>query len=380
MRIGIMGGTFDPVHSGHLEIARAVRDAMALDGVMLLPAGDPPHKRRKAGKRDRMEMTRLAAAEAGFEACAEEIEREGTTYTVDTLTAFHRQRPEVEWVYIIGADTLKVLDSWRNFPQIAKLCEFAAVGRPGIGEAAVQARIEEISSKYGAKISRVDAVGPEISSTLVRERAARGESIADLVPPPVENYIREKGLYLAGMTENDLLEKLQGQIKPSRYEHTLGVAATAERLAPKFGIDPNRARIAALLHDCAKSMSHEEMQDIVSKAGVDADETEMGNYFVLHAPAGAARAMLEYGVQDAAILSAIRWHTIGGAQMSALDALIYTADCIEPGRKPYPGIEELRALAEEDIFAAARLCAGQSIEYVKSRGGEPHPVTLEMLK
>lgn len=380
MRIGIMGGTFDPVHNGHLEIARKVRDALMLDGIMLLPAGDPPHKKRKAGKRDRLEMTRLAAAEAGFEACAEEIEREGTTYTVDTLTAFHQKRPGVEWVYIIGADTLKVLDSWRNFPQIAKLCEFAAVGRPGVDEDAVSARIEEIRAKHGAKITRVDAVGPQISSTLVRERTARGEGIADLVPPTVEAYIRKKGLYLTGMTEKDLLEKLQEQIRPSRYEHTLGVAETAERLAPRFGIDPNRARVAALLHDCAKYMTHEEMQTAVVKAGIDADEIEMGNHFVLHAPAGAARAALEYGVQDAEILSAIRWHTIGGARMSALDALIYTADCIEPGRKPYPGIEEPRALAEKDIFAAARLCAEQSVEYVKIRGGEPHPITLEMLK
>ena len=83
--------------------------------------------------------------------------------------------------------------------------------------------------------------------------------------------------------------------------------------------------------------------------------------------------------EDPEILSAIRWHTLGGPEMTPLEALIYTVDCIEPGRKPYPGIEDSRALAETDIYAAARLCARQSVEYVRRRGGALHPRTLEML-
>lgn len=133
MRIGIMGGTLDPVHNGHIEIARSVRAELGLDGVMLLPAGDPPHKKRESDKLDRLEMAKRAAAEFDWMFVSDlEIARKGTTYTVDTLRALKRKQPDAEWIYIIGADTLNILDSWRNFPEIAQLCAFAAVSRPGV--------------------------------------------------------------------------------------------------------------------------------------------------------------------------------------------------------------------------------------------------------
>ena len=380
MRVGIMGGTFDPVHLGHLQIAGAVRDALRLEKVLLLPAGDPPHKRNRAGKLDRMQMTRLAAEEAGFEACDAEVRREGTTYTVDTLRQFHWERPEDEWVYITGADALGILDKWWEFEQVVKLCSFAVVRRPGSPEAWERARVEKLRAKFGARIEMVDAEGPEISSTEIRERVAQGQSIAGMVPAAVEAYIRRRGLYLCAVSEEELLERLKGQITQKRYAHTLGVAETAERLAGRFGIEPARARLAGLLHDCAKSESMQRMREMIEEAGVETDAVEWESEFVLHAPAGAARARLEYGVRDGEILSAIRWHTLGGAQMGALEALIYVADCIEPGRKPYPGIELSRKLAETDIFAAARACAEQSVRYVRERGGVPHPRTLEMLE
>ena len=121
------------------------------------------------------------------------------------------------------------------------------------------------------------------------------------------------------------------------------------------------------------------MRKLIEKAGIAVEESELTNEAVLHAPAGAAKAMLEYGVRDPEILSAIRWHTLGGKALTPLEALIYTADCIEPNRKPYPGIEVSRALAETDIFAAARACARQSVDYVREKGGVLHPRTLQML-
>ncbi|MDY3026997.1 MAG: nicotinate-nucleotide adenylyltransferase, partial [Candidatus Faecivicinus sp.] len=195
MRIGIMGGTLDPVHNGHLQIARRVRAEMGLDGVMLLPAGDPPHKRRRSDKLDRLEMARRAAAgEDGMFASDIEITRKGTTYTVDTLRALRERQPEAEWVYIIGADTLNILESWRNFAEIAKMCAFAAVGRPGVQGAREHA--EALKAQYGARIEILQAAGPEISSTGIRARVAEGKSIAGLVPEEVEAYIRERGMYL----------------------------------------------------------------------------------------------------------------------------------------------------------------------------------------
>ena len=380
MRIGIMGGTFDPVHCGHLEIARAVRVALNLDGILLLPSGDPPHKTLQTDKSDRLEMVRLAAETAGFEVSDEEIRRKGTTYTADTLKAFRKQKPDTEWVYILGADALARLGHWKKIEDLAKLCSFAVVRRPGAyDEELLDARIAELSKTIGLRFLPVDAEGPEISSTEIRARAAIGEPLDGLVPDAVADYIHRKGLYLAAMSEKAMRKKLQEEISEKRYQHTLGVVEMAERLAPRYGVDPARARLAALLHDCAKSESMKRMRKLIEKAGIEVEASELENEAVLHAPAGAAKAWIEYGVQDPEILRAIRWHTLGGPEMTPLEALIYTADCIEPGRKPYPGIEDSRALAETDIYAAARLCARQSVEYVRRRGGALHPRTLEML-
>ena len=374
MRIGIMGGTLDPVHNGHIEIARSVRAELGLDGVMLLPAGDPPHKKRESDKLDRLEMAKRAAAEFDWMFVSDlEIARKGTTYTVDTLRALKRKQPDAEWIYIIGADTLNILDSWRNFPEIARLCAFAAVSRPGVsGERTYAALLKE---RYGAEIIFAKASGPDISSTAIRARVAEGRSIRGLAPDSVCDYIREKGLYLCAYTWNELEVLLSERLKPARFRHTMGVAETAERLARKYGADPMRARLAGMLHDCAKSMDYDQMVALVKGNVPDLDDEELATEPVLHAPAGMLLARDEYGVRDPEILSAIRRHTLGDKNMTLLDAVIFVSDFIEPSRRPFAGLEDARAEAEKNIWSAARLCARLSGAFVESRGGKPHPRT-----
>jgi len=380
MRVAIMGGTLDPVHNGHLEIAQAVHEICGLDGILLLPAGDPPHKRRRTDRMDRLNMAKLAAeGRSDLWVSEMEVMREGTTYTVDTLTELHVARPDVEWSYIIGADTVNVLHLWRRFEDVAKLCSFIAVERPGVDAAEAHANAEKLKECYGAKIRFLDVSGPDISSTLVRDRAAMNESIDDLVPPGVAAYIREKGLYLCDYSWTDLEDKLKGMIKPSRYLHTIGVAETAVRLAGRYGIDPQRARLAAMLHDCAKSLPHADMEDLIHDAGVDVDGDELTLNPVIHAPAGAVLAQREFGVKDPQIISAIRNHTLGGPGMTDLDRLIYIADFIEPNRKSFEGLEEVRRLAETDLHAALKRCAQLTTEYAISQGGKTHIRTEQML-
>lgn len=379
MRVGIMGGTLDPVHNGHLQVAQAALDLLKLDRIMLLPAGDPPHKSHPIPKEDRMEMVRLAAAGVeGVFPSSIEINRSGTTYTVDTLNQLHRDNPDVEWYYLIGADTLDVLDTWRNFGEVAKLCTFAVTGRADADASASKA--EELERKYGARFEMLDFCGPDISSSEVRQRVARGESIADIVPPAVCSYIQQHGLYICNRSKNDILEALARTLKPSRLKHTLGVAQTAVRLAPRYGVDPVRAEIAALLHDCAKYMKLDDMRKLVKEYIADADEAELATVSVLHAPAGAAYAALEFGVCDREILSAIRKHTLGDARMSAMDALIYAADFIEPGREDFPGLCDARELAEKDIFKAMCKCAELTNDYLIHQGKQPHPRSLALLE
>lgn len=379
MRIGIMGGTLDPVHNGHLQIALCAKKALELDRVMLLPAGDPPHKANPTLKQDRLNMARIAAEQNDdFFVCDAEICRSGTTYTVDTLAQLCAEFPSDEWFYIIGADTLAVLESWRDLKGVAKRCTFVVAGR---AEDAPDLRhAEALREAYGCKFHFLPIGGPAISSTEIRDRACRGEDVGAFVPQGVADYIRNKGLYLCNRSKDALLEELRRTLKPSRYRHTLGVAETATRLAERCGVNPAKAEIAALLHDCAKYLTEAELRTMLAKYPNFTDADELAAPSVLHAPAGCILAREKFGVEDREILSAIRKHTIGDAHMSALDALIYTADFIEPGRTPFCGLDEARALAETDIFAAARKCALLTNAYLRTQGQTPHPKSLIMIK
>ncbi len=380
MRIGIMGGTFDPIHRGHIDVALEVLAALHLDRVMLLPSGDPPHKAHVTDKMDRLKMVEIAASKhAGLFASDVEINREGITYTVDTLTALTQRHPDTEWVYIIGADTLNVLDSWRNFSRIVGLCTFAAVGRPGCDQRQIMDRAREIEARFGTRIVLMSIDGPNISSTEIRTRVAEGRDIHGMTPDGVAAYIQEHGLYLCGCSETELLAKLKGRLSAHRFLHTLGVAETAFRLAPRYGVPPYRARLAGLLHDCAKAMSYDDMRILVAENVPDADALELESAPVLHAPAGRVLAEREFDVKDPMILDAIRRHTLGGPAMTAMDALIYVADFIEPGREDFPGLAEARDMAERDIFQAMRICASLTADYLKARGQSIHPRTIQLL-
>lgn len=377
MRVGIMGGTLDPVHNGHVQLACAAMEALRLDRVMLLPAGDPPHKRHTTLKTDRLKMARLAAEGcAGAFACSVEIFRKGITYTADTLHQLTRDNPNVQWVYLVGADTLKVLDSWHDFAKVARMCTFAVCSRAN--QKVDRSCMLRLEKEYGAQFVLLPFDGPEISSTQIRNWVAEGKDISGVVPPKVAEYIQRHGLYLCAKPKSEILEILQGTLKPERYRHTLGVAETAVRLAPRFGVDPRRAELAALLHDCAKYLPLDEMRQMIREKVPDADAAEMEAENVLHAPAGAVMAAETFGVRDRQILSAIRKHTLGGPGLTAMEALIYTADFIEPNRKSFNGLAQVRELAETDIFIAARACAQLTNQYLVERGKNPHPRSVAM--
>ena len=380
MKIGILGGTLDPVHNGHIDIALAAMSALGLDRVALMPSVDPPHKTRATDKWDRLRIAELAAeGHPGLYASDLEIQRQGPTYTVDTLSTLTVEHPEVEWTYILGADALNKLDTWREFPRIARLCAFAAVSRPGCDEDMARLRARAISSCYHTRVDLLPVSGPPLSSTAVRRMVAEGQPIDDCVPPLVAAYIRDKGLYLCKYSEAQILERLKGMLSEHRFAHTLGVADTATRLAPRYGVDVRRARLAGLLHDCAKSMPEEDMRALVIENLPDLDAQELETRAILHAPAGMILARDLFGVRDPSILSAIRKHTVGDGHMSAMDALIYVSDFIEPGRESFPGLEKTRKLAEKDIYKAMCYCTRLSARHLKSKGQTIHPRSQALL-
>ncbi|MFQ5537023.1 MAG: nicotinate-nucleotide adenylyltransferase [Gemmatimonadota bacterium] len=195
-RIGVFGGTFDPPHRGHVTVARDVADALSLHRVLWIPAATSPFK---VGETEtpaalRLEMVRAAAeADPRFQADDEEIRRGGVSYTVDTLRALRARWPGARLFLILGADQVKELPGWKEPEEVLRLAVPAVMDREGFSALEVAPDLPGMERAVAVPVTRVD-----VSSTLVRERAAAGEDIADLVPPGVLEIIRREGLYGVG--------------------------------------------------------------------------------------------------------------------------------------------------------------------------------------
>lgn len=179
------------------------------------------------------------------------------------------------------------------------------------------------------------------------------------------------------MKRDKMEYKLKKELDRQRFEHTLGVEQTARQMARVFGEDEEKAALAGLLHDCAKCMPLSQMIKAARRADVDPVMKE--SKALMHAVAGRCVAQDVYGVQDEDVLGAIRWHTTGRAGMTRLEKIIYLADVIEPNRKPYPGLEDLRALCMQDLDGAMHAALCQSLEHVREQGKPLHPDTLAAL-
>lgn len=375
--VAILGGTFDPVHLGHIQMAEHVSRKLKIGRVIFIPDGDPPHKGLLAPAKDRLEMVRLAIeGHAGFEVSDMEIGRAGVTYTVDTMTTLTGRYPGVKFVYIVGADTLMVIETWRDFPRVASMLSgIAAVPRKDTQRQAFLAQARMIEDKYRLPVYTMEEEVADISSTDVRFAAARQLPLDEWVPESVEKYIRAKKLY-----RDPMLTELKRTMTPARYRHTLGVEETAVALAKAHGVDSEKARLAALLHDCAKHMSVEEMCALVEGQRLPLAAGEKDSRALLHAAAGCCLARTRFGVLDPDVLNAIRWHTTGKAGMTNLDKVIYLADMIEPNRRVFPDIERIRAAAKRNLDEAMGIAARRTVEYVKARGMPLNERTLELLK
>lgn len=198
MRLGIFGGTFDPVHWGHLVMAEQCREQCGLDQVWFLPAGLPPHKTGSAisSGKQRAEMLEFAiAGQPEFLVNRMELSREGKTYTVDTLTELHNERPNDELFFLIGGDSLNDLPLWREPGRIVELATVVAVNRGDRPLPDGTQLIEHLGPAVASRIKLVTMPGMDLSSTDIRQRVREGKSIRFMVPRAVEAYIAEHKLY-----------------------------------------------------------------------------------------------------------------------------------------------------------------------------------------
>ncbi len=372
MRIGLLGGTFNPIHRAHVQMAEIARDEAALDRVILMVAADPPHKAVDEGvpASERLRLTQIAVCgREKIEAGDQEIVRGGKSYSLLTLQELKAQYPEAELSIIIGSDTLADLPNWYHPEEVLQLANVLCVPRVGIDrhDAATAQMLRE---KYGANVRILSAKAEMISSTEIRTRLTAGLPVEGMLDAAVEQAVYEGGAYFPE-DFRALQEKSRAELTPKRFSHVCGTMRAAAKLAVLWKQDPQKARIAALLHDCAKCL------DPLRQEVLSGDES--GITPVYHAFAGAVLAKTEYGITDETILRAIRLHTTGDWGMTDFDALIYTADLIEPTRVFF-GVEEYRNRVTADIDTYMNYTLKRIAALIEKKGKQAHPASARAVQ
>ena len=198
MSIGLMGGTFNPIHIAHLIIAEWIKDEWNLEKIVFIPAGNPPHKSRNdLLKSDiRYNLVEIAISSNNlFEISDFEIIKKETSYTIDTISYFRNKEPDKKLFFIIGADTLFQLEKWRGFKDLAKMVEFITYSRWGYNKLQIENRIQKLNHNFGFRIYYSNGPEIQISSSNIRDRLKEGLSIKYMVPELVIEEIQKKGLY-----------------------------------------------------------------------------------------------------------------------------------------------------------------------------------------
>ena len=370
-RIGILSGTFDPVHTGHIAVAQASLAFLHLDRVMLAPFGMPLIRRPEAGPQHRLEMLRMATAgETGIEVSEVDMIT-SPRYAVDTVKAIATQYPGQEIVYIVGADKLPDIPRWREVKTLFSACSFAVYPRAGYDAAGL---CEELR-RQGARVALLPCEEVNMSSSRVRARLRLMSDAPGMLLPELAAYIAAHGLY-----QPDYARMVRQAVSAGRYAHSLGVRAVGAHLALKYGAPIQKAGVAGMLHDCAKCMEISRLQAIARKGRISLPEKAMSSNALLHGPVGALVSKLRYHIYDEDILDAIRYHTTGRAGMSALELVIFVADAIEPTRKNYPGLSAIRAQAGENLRRAALTALTGTQEFIKIKGGVNSPLSAQAIE
>ena len=356
MKIAIFGGTFNPVHNEHINMALAAKRELGLDKVIVVPTNLSPHKSGNLSlrARDRLALCRLAFEKYdGVEVSDCEIKRGGVSYSYVTCRRFKKLYPDAELYFLMGADMLASFASWREPEEILKCAALAVCSRGNSPE--LMPLVKAFSSKFKGDIVTFSYVGKDIGSTRIRALAALGEDISGFVPEEVKNSIRLHNYY--AMPEVWGVKKL---LTEERWRHTVRVAELAAKYAPKVRVFEYDAILAAALHDCAKYLSENSpyLKGFEIPEGVPAP--------VLHQYTGAYVAEHTFGITDKNVLNAIRYHTSGRENMSPLEKLIFLSDMLESGRD-FEGVEKLRKLFDENADKCLMESLAHQLEYLKKQ-------------
>lgn len=384
-RIGIFGGTFNPVHIGHIQAAKQALTALHLDRVLLIPDHIAPHKELPTGSptpQQRLDMLRIAVQDCpGLEISDIELRREGVSYTYLTIQELKQLYPHDQLVLLMGTDMFTSFDSWRNPEEILKNASLGVFCRGDKKEKQAIAAKKERMEAMGAQVELAHNDVIAISSTQMR-RLLAFRCAGSFLPEGVLEYIREYRLYnTRAQWKNLPMEALEpivlSLLNPNRVAHVLGCRDTAVALAKRWGADETDAARAGILHDITKAIDGPLQLTLCEAYGKILDDFSRKYPKTLHALTGSLVAERIFG-ENKAVVDAIAYHTTGKADMNLLEMIIYVADYMEPNRD-FPGVETLRQLAFSDIQAALRLGLEMTMEHLKEQGSEVSPASREAL-
>ena len=402
MRIGIYGGSFDPVHNGHIAMVNSALKSGFVDLVIVIPSVRNNFKlyANKLPPPYRLCMMQETIEGLGIKECFVsdiEYDIEGVSYTAvvlekltsdayikDFLTSNGIKKKKAEesheFYWIMGSDTLGTFETWYKPGEILKYATLLAAVRPG-DSTDVDKAADSIKKNLGGKVEIFRLDGVDCSSS---EITTTGDF--SKVPAPAREFIERHALYtentkLSGVSEDARKQFFESAVWMYKYLgakrllHTLNVGYLSAHLADVFGCDKDKALIAGALHDCAKELPIEKQLELAKKYSGDLFTEKK----LLHSPAGATFAKEEFGIEDKEILDAICYHTTGRGDMSILEKIVYLADKIEPSRN-YTDLTPIREAAEKDLDSAMRMTAAAVRDKFVSQGRDIHPLTKQMMK
>lgn len=306
MKIAILGGSFDPVHRGHLQIGTCALETLGCDQVWFLPSHDTPLKeRQQTPANHRVAMLEIAIQDKpSFQICDIEIQREGVSYTVDTLETLTQMYPEHEFIWLIGNDQLEQFDQWKEPDRLVTMAQFVCVDRDG--------KLTE--TKY--PIKRIHMTPMPVSSSEIR----LGKKLNYLSDGIVE-YMLEHELYIHDFVAS--------RVNENRYKHSVSVAQLSRQMAISNGYDGHKAYLAGLFHDVAKSMSKEAMEPWMD---IICPENKKYAVPVWHGFVGSEIVKRIFSIHDSQIQQAI-YHHVLGTSTDPYAMIVFCADKTEPLRK-----------------------------------------------
>jgi nicotinate-nucleotide adenylyltransferase len=389
-RLGLLGGSFNPIHNGHLSLAHGFIKLLGLDRLLLIPVWSPPHKsaRDMLPADERLTFCRLACkGDPVIEASDIELLRGGTSYTVDTLRALEERYPRAQLFLITGADMFLTLEGWREFAEIARRAELCVCARHTGELAALRDYAKKLERNFGARCHVGDFPVVEVSSTQLRGLIKSGGDVGALLPQDVYAHIRAHHFYTENQGEQTMDEKadynlphfrelLKGRLSEKRFYHSLMVSEAAVALARQYGGDIKKAEFAGLVHDIEKDTPRDAQLQTVAKYSIILDNVEAAAPKLLHAICGAAVLKNEYHIEDTEVLDAIRYHTTARAGMSLLEKIIYLADYISADRD-FDGVQDLRRTVHASLEAGMDAALEFSIRELLQKRAPIHIDTLK---